>query len=62
MLDETEALSANRRSSAFITRPNKVNREPKVWLAQLKDSLSSGHAVFVKASRAMKFENVAGAL
>jgi hypothetical protein len=34
VLDVTEALSAKRRSRAFITRPNTVKRELTAWLAR----------------------------
>ncbi|MDE2237729.1 MAG: UDP-N-acetylmuramoylalanyl-D-glutamyl-2, 6-diaminopimelate--D-alanyl-D-alanine ligase, partial [Elusimicrobia bacterium] len=42
--------------------PVRYALNPEEWLAQLKGELGPERAVFVKASRAMRFENVAQAL
>ena len=49
--------------SALKTKfPVRYAEDPAQWTPELKGQLTAGHAAFFKASRAMKFESVAGAL
>jgi UDP-N-acetylmuramoyl-tripeptide--D-alanyl-D-alanine ligase len=57
MKSAADALSA--RKPRFSVR---YAGEPDAWTGELKALLSGRHALFVKASRAMKFESVAGAV
>lgn len=52
-----DALSAARPSFAVH-----YAADPEAWTPQLKKTLTKDHALFVKASRAMKFETVVAAL